>query len=102
MDVFLRVLSEFEPPADDGLTPALEQQISGWAARSGNSGLPIGTLRLGLTWWGRLHGLVSLELGGHLRATGVDPQLIYQSEIHALLEHLDPGRIAAPHSTSGW
>ena len=46
-------------------------------------------LRLGLTWWGRLHGLVSLELGGHLRATGVDPQLLYQSEIHSLLEHLE-------------
>jgi AcrR family transcriptional regulator len=91
MDTLLRVLSEFEPPADDGLTPALEQQIAGWAARSGNSGLPIGTLRLGLTWWGHLHGLVSLELGGHLRATGVDPHLIYQSEIRALLQHLDPG-----------
>jgi hypothetical protein len=47
-------------------------------------------LRLGLMLWGRLHGLVSLELGGHLRATGVDPQLIYQSEIHALLNHLEP------------
>jgi AcrR family transcriptional regulator len=89
MDVFLRVLSEFEPPADggpthDGLTPILEQQISAWAARSGNSRLPTGTLRLGLTWWARLHGLVSLELGGHLRATGVDPHLLYQSEIRAL------------------
>jgi AcrR family transcriptional regulator len=91
MDVFLRVLSEFEPPADDGLTPALEQQIAAWATRSGNSRLPIGTLRLGLTWWGRLHGLVSLALGGHLRATGVDPQLIYESEIQALLQHLNRG-----------
>ena len=83
------MLSEFEPPVDDGLTPVLEQQIVAWAARSGNSRLPTGTLRRGLTWWGRLHGLVSLELGGHLRATGVDPQMFYQSEIHSLREHLE-------------
>ena len=43
MDVFLRMLSEFEPPVDDGLTPVLEQQIVAWAARSGNSRLPTGS-----------------------------------------------------------
>jgi hypothetical protein len=50
--------------------------------------LSTGTLRLGLSWWARLHGLVSLELGGHLRATGIDPHLLYQSEIQALVGQL--------------
>ena len=88
MDVFLQVLSEFDPPPEDGSTAVLEQQIAVWAARSSHSRLSTGTLRLGLSWWARLHGLVSLELGGHLRATGVDPHLLYRSEIQALVGHL--------------
>jgi AcrR family transcriptional regulator len=90
MDVFLAVLSQCEPPASDYLTGDLERQIRAWAQRSRHPDLPAATLYLGLSWWGRLHGLVSLELGGHLSATGVDPALFYQAEVHALV-----GRLAA-------
>lgn len=90
MDVFLAVLSQFEPPADAGLTRALEKQIRTWAQRSRTPDLPTGTLYLGLSCWSRLHGLISLELGHHLHATGIDPRLLYQAEIRALLSRLDP------------
>jgi hypothetical protein len=45
-------------------------------------------LRFGLVWWSRLHGLISLELGRHLAATGIDPALLYEGEIDALLAGL--------------
>jgi hypothetical protein len=47
---------------------------------------------LGLSWWSRLHGLVSLELGHHLRATGIDPRLLFQAEVQALLRRLAAGQ----------
>ena len=31
--------------------------------------------------WTRLHGLVSLEIGQHLQATGVDPALLFEAEL---------------------
>ena len=45
-------------------------------------------LYLGLVWWSRLHGLISLELAGHLAATGIDPALLYQAEVEAMLDSL--------------
>lgn len=85
MDVFLALLRQFGAPAPDRLTGDLEHQVRAWAHRSAHPDLPAGTMYLGLTWWARMHGLVSLELGGHLQATGVDPALLYQAEVHALL-----------------
>ena len=32
-----------------------------------------------------LHGLISLELGQHLPATGVDPALLYDAEVRSLV-----------------
>jgi len=90
VDVFLALLRPFEPPAGDRLTGDLGRQVRAWGHRSRHPDLPAGTLHLGLTWWARMHGLVSLELGGHLHATGVDPALLYQAEIQALLGTLTP------------
>jgi hypothetical protein len=42
---------------------------------------PSRTVRLA---WTRLHGVLSLELGGHLAATGMDPALLYQAEVDLL------------------
>ena len=41
-------------------------------------------LALGLFSWTRLHGIISLELGGHLGATGLDPTLLYDAEVTAI------------------
>jgi WHG domain-containing protein len=47
--------------------------------------LPDTTLLLGLNAWTRLHGVISLELDGHLPSTGVDPQLLYEAEVSSLV-----------------
>ena len=42
----------------------------------------------GLIWWSRLHGLISLELGQHLAATGIDADLLYRTEVEEMLGRL--------------
>jgi AcrR family transcriptional regulator len=71
------------------LPPTLDAAITEWSARSGFSTLPPDVLALGLLSWTRLHGVISLELGGHLGATGLDPALLYDAEVAAI------GRAAA-------
>jgi Tetracyclin repressor-like, C-terminal domain len=68
--------------------PPLEQQIRAWADSLRHRDLPAAALHQGLIWWSQLHGLVSLELGHHIRATGVDPGLLFQTEIHELARRL--------------
>jgi AcrR family transcriptional regulator len=91
MDVFLSVLSEVGgspsglPAAPGPPVPAsLRAQLETWHARSGASALPPATLLRALLAWTRLHGVLSLELDGHLTATGVDPALLYQAEVDIL------------------
>ncbi len=64
--------------------PGLSAQLEAWHARSGTSALPPATLLRALQAWTRLHGVLSLELHGHLTATGIDPALLYQAEVDLL------------------
>ena len=50
-------------------------------------------------WWGQLHGLVALEVQGHLRFTGTDPALVYTGAAERLadrIEALDPAQPPSP------
>ena len=85
MDVFLGALAG----AADGsgeLSPELAGQIRAWGQRSRTPEMTPGRLYLGLLAWTRLHGLISLELGHHLEATGVDPALLYDAEVQSLAQ----------------
>ncbi|MFD8543215.1 TetR-like C-terminal domain-containing protein [Streptomyces sp. NPDC059649] len=57
--------------------------------------LPPAAVALALRIWGRLHGLVSLEVYGHLRTQTISPDKLFQEELAALLRSLDMD-IAAP------
>ncbi|MGW7319545.1 TetR/AcrR family transcriptional regulator [Streptomyces sp. NPDC054854] len=41
-------------------------------------------LRRAVAFWTRLHGVLSLELGGHFAGMGVDPALLYEAELDLL------------------
>jgi hypothetical protein len=73
------------PAGEPALSPELAGQIQAWGQRSRVRGLAAERLYLGLLTWTRLHGLISLELGQHLAATGVDPALLYEQEVRSLL-----------------
>lgn len=64
-----------------------------WAARSGLTEVPVDVLALGFLTWTRLHGIISLELGGHLAATGIGADILFDAEIETIrsqAEGLDP------------
>jgi AcrR family transcriptional regulator len=88
MEVFLDALAGAD--TDVQLSPELAGQVRAWGQRSEVPDLTIGQLYLGLLAWTRLHGLISLELGQHLTATGVDPALLYEAEVTSLLRRAFP------------
>ncbi|WP_329192376.1 MULTISPECIES: TetR/AcrR family transcriptional regulator [unclassified Streptomyces] len=45
---------------------------------------PPSNLRLALAFWTRLHGALSLELAGHFTGMGLDPDLLFESELGSL------------------
>ena len=89
MDVFLTVLSAAAgtpgPQPEPAVPAALRTQLEAWHARSDGPLLPSAVLLRGLQAWTRLHGVLSLELDGHLGTTGVDPALLYQAEADILV-----------------
>lgn len=72
--------SRDEPTPD----PSFERAIAEWSTRSGFDAVPTRVLALAMTSWTRLHGVISLELGGHLGATGLDPAALYAAEVAAI------------------
>jgi hypothetical protein len=67
--------------------PALRREIRRWGkARAGGQVSDPGVLLLGLLGWSRLHGIVSLEIEGFYEQVGVDPGLLYESEVQHLID----------------
>lgn len=88
MNVFLSALGKLPAGTESSgrrVGPALAAELTAWHGRSTGTALPASTLRLGITSWTRLHGLVSLELDGHLHATTIDPALLYAAEVADLI-----------------
>ncbi|KQO11932.1 hypothetical protein ASF06_04800 [Agreia sp. Leaf244] len=72
--------------------PTLDTALQAWAERSQLTQYPRSVLLLGLTAWTRLHGIMSLELGGHLPATGIDAGLLYAAEVDSIREQAERAR----------
>lgn len=68
---------------------ALERQLEAWAEQVTGRPVSAAVAQLGLTAWTRCHGLVSLEIEGHLEPLGADPAQLFAAEIDALLDGLD-------------
>ncbi|MFI9175619.1 TetR/AcrR family transcriptional regulator [Streptomyces lincolnensis] len=72
-------------PADGPVT-SFDSHIEGLGRRwaDGHSAPPA-ALRRALTFWTRLHGVLSLELAGHFDGMGFDPALLFAAELDDLL-----------------
>lgn len=86
MNVLLAVLAPAGAERGESrqLSGDLETQLQAWHQRWGVDPLPSATLHRGMVAWTRLHGVISLELDGHLSSTGVDPALLYRAETEVL------------------
>jgi AcrR family transcriptional regulator len=69
------------PPSDRPFEAHLDAH-RGW---TGVPAVPAATLRRGLAFWTRLHGVLSLELAGHFTGMGFDPAQLFDDEVDDLL-----------------
>jgi len=58
--------------------------LEAWTERVGGPLRPPATLLRGVIFWSRLHGMISLELDGHLASMQLDAELIYRAELAEL------------------
>jgi hypothetical protein len=72
-----------EPPTE------LRAELETWTHRAGGPPRRPPVLLRGVLVWSRLHGLISLELDGHLASMQLNPELLYRTELAEL------GRAAA-------
>ncbi|MER7350662.1 TetR/AcrR family transcriptional regulator [Streptomyces aurantiacus] len=79
--------SDFEPGLLDKVRPAFPD-------------LPPAAVALALRIWGRLHGLVSLEIYGHLRGQTASPDKLFREELAQLVSSLGVGPADGPSPRS--
>ncbi|MFC9647233.1 MULTISPECIES: TetR/AcrR family transcriptional regulator [unclassified Streptomyces] len=73
--------------APDTPTTPFSTHLEDHRAWAGGHPAPPPVLQLALTFWTRLHGVLSLELAGHFTGMGFDPALFYAAELDALAAH---------------
>lgn len=79
---------QLTPPVEyRELLPRFQQQIVGGPQHYGAT-MPHPALEVVLGMWGKLHGLISLELFGHLQPIVGDPRELYRFEALALLARM--------------
>jgi AcrR family transcriptional regulator len=65
--------------------PALARQVEAFQRRRGGPALPAPVLAFGLSAWARLHGLVTLEVFGHLAPAIGDGAALFEQELDAIV-----------------
>jgi AcrR family transcriptional regulator len=71
-------------PADRPATP-FDEHLEGHRQWADGHPAPPAVLHRALTFWTRLHGVLSLELAGHFRGMEFDPALLFDAEVDDLL-----------------
>jgi AcrR family transcriptional regulator len=86
MDVLIGALVELGGPTESvGVADDLEAGLRDWFAQRSSRVVPPRILRAAVFTWTRLHGIVSLEVSGAFAAMGIDPRLLIEAEIEAVL-----------------
>jgi AcrR family transcriptional regulator len=75
-----------DPAAIDVRVPAeLSRQLEDLRRRGGFAGMPVPVVAFGLSAWTRLHGLVTLEVFGHLAPAVGDGTALFEQELDAIV-----------------
>ncbi|CAM5668832.1 TetR family transcriptional regulator [Streptomyces avidinii] len=82
MAVLLDACTAEAPPA--GPPSPLETHLDAHRDWAAHHPAPPSALHRALTFWTRLHGVLSLELAGHFAGMGFDPALLYTAEAEAV------------------
>jgi hypothetical protein len=65
----------------------LQAQLDAWERARGCE-TPTQALHVAVVIWSRISGLVSLELRGHIQPLTGDPEVLFEAELHELLERV--------------
>ncbi|MFG2679393.1 TetR/AcrR family transcriptional regulator [Streptomyces sp. NPDC048392] len=71
----------------DGGTDAFDGHLETHRRWAGDHPASGAVLHRALSFWSRLHGVLSLELAGQFTGMGFDPALLFAAELDDLLEH---------------
>ncbi|HET6856779.1 MAG TPA: TetR/AcrR family transcriptional regulator [Streptomyces sp.] len=71
--------------APDGPATPFAAHLEGHRQWAQDHAAPAPVLHRALTFWTRLHGVLSLELAGHFAGMGFDPALLFAAELDDLL-----------------
>ncbi|MFD7911032.1 TetR/AcrR family transcriptional regulator [Streptomyces sp. NPDC059752] len=87
MSVLLDACAAAVPTATPDAEPHdVEDHLAAHRAWAGSHpDAPPSALHLALTFWSRLHGVLSLELAGHFTGMGLDPALLFAAEVDRLV-----------------
>jgi AcrR family transcriptional regulator len=84
LNALLTVVAGLDPgplPTHD----EIDRECQAWAEHAGAPALPGRLLRFAVTVWTRLHGVISLEIGGHFDPALPDGHLFYTAELDDML-----------------
>jgi AcrR family transcriptional regulator len=85
MNVLLDVLTGLVPRIVKGESTAVDDQLGQWTRDRRLAGTGPGLALRAVGIWTRLHGFVSLEIEGNFASMGLDPELLYDIEVTAIL-----------------
>jgi AcrR family transcriptional regulator len=83
MDVLLDVLTELAPVTP--VSRSLGDKLTRWAYNRKRADISAAAAQLAVVTWTRLHGFVSLEIEGNYASMGLDPDLLFDTEVAAVL-----------------
>jgi AcrR family transcriptional regulator len=70
--------------APDGSPAVFAEHLGDHRGWAGEHPASPAALHRALTWWTRLHGVISLELAGHFAGMDFDPELLFAAEVDSL------------------
>ena len=86
MNILLDVLTDVLPDPANPHPGPLDSQLAQWAENRDIAGLSPVLARHAVTTWSRLHGMVSLEIEGNWASMGLDPELLFDAEVTAIVD----------------
>jgi AcrR family transcriptional regulator len=80
-EIMAVLLDTFAAPAGDAPATPFETHLESHRQWADGHPVPPAVLHRALTFWTRLHGVLSLELAGHFTGMGFDPELLFDAEV---------------------